>query len=492
MVNQFSSRELKNLWLFYFLSDVLAITASYYTILGVRFYSTWGQNLFGTINKFLGIDQPGDLGDSLTAFYIKSAPRLIVLLSLSICLIYSLMDLYPGRRFIRKRPVAWYIILSNIIALGIFYTYFYLSRNTFHPRSVFATLLAVNAVYCILIRRYTDNILRFLRARFKFDQVQALLVGNNRESAFIDYLIEEIHPHGINIVKRIDKDPGLPFEKNLDAIRNAAGEERIDMIICTEKDLSIVDIMKLMSLADEIDASVKMLSDKLNVLKTRAKMEIDVIHGTPLVHFNAPSTTATATGLKRITSFAFALTVLLLLFPLLLFIAILIRLTSHGPVLFVQERIGVNRKPFKMFKFRTMYNQADEAQAQLEEFNESEDVLFKVKKDPRVTPVGRFLRRFSIDELPQIINVLRSEMTIVGPRPLPRRDYENYYEEWHYSRHSGRPGLTCLWQVSGRSEIDFHNMCILDIFYLRNHNWILDLKIVMRTFAAILFGRGAY
>jgi lipopolysaccharide/colanic/teichoic acid biosynthesis glycosyltransferase len=109
-----------------------------------------------------------------------------------------------------------------------------------------------------------------------------------------------------------------------------------------------------------------------------------------------------------------------------------------------------------------------------------------------VTAVGRFLRRFSLDELPQLINVIRGEMTLVGPRPLPRRDFENYYEEWHYSRHSGMPGLTCLWQVSGRSDIDFHNMCILDVYYLRNQNWVLDLKIILKTLWVVLFAKGAY
>ena len=109
-----------------------------------------------------------------------------------------------------------------------------------------------------------------------------------------------------------------------------------------------------------------------------------------------------------------------------------------------------------------------------------------------MTPVGRFLRRFSLDEVPQLINVLRGEMTWVGPRPLPRRDYENYYEEWHYSRHSGLPGLTCLWQVSGRSDISFHNMCILDDYYLRNQSVMLDLRILLKTIGVVLFAKGAY
>ena len=173
-------------------------------------------------------------------------------------------------------------------------------------------------------------------------------------------------------------------------------------------------------------------------------------------------------------------------------IALLVRLTSKGPVLFVQERIGVNREPFNMYKFRTMHDRADELMAQVEEFNESGGGLFKIKHDPRVTPVGRFLRRFSLDELPQLVNVVLGRMVFVGPRPLPRRDFENYYEEWHYSRHGGMPGLTCLWQVSGRSDLDFHKMCILDVYYLRNRSWVVDSKILLRTVWVVLFAKGAY
>jgi lipopolysaccharide/colanic/teichoic acid biosynthesis glycosyltransferase len=191
-------------------------------------------------------------------------------------------------------------------------------------------------------------------------------------------------------------------------------------------------------------------------------------------------------------SILFAAVSTILSAPIQLAIAVVIKVSSPGPALFIQERIGVNRKPFRMFKFRTMYDRAEENRAQMEEFNESGRGLFKIQKDPRVTPAGRFLRRFSLDELPQLYNVLRGDMTIVGPRPLPRSDFQNYYEEWHYNRHSGMPGLTCLWQVSGRSHLDLHDMCILDVYYLRNQTWVLDVKIILRTFWAVLFAKGAY
>ena len=173
--------------------------------------------------------------------------------------------------------------------------------------------------------------------------------------------------------------------------------------------------------------------------------------------------------------------------------AALVRATSPGPALFRQKRYGINRRTFTMFKFRTMYVDAEKRLADLESQNKmGKGGLFKIAHDPRITPVGHPLRRFSIDELPQLFNVLRGDMRFVGPRPLPERDFNNYYRDWHYGRHLGTPGLTCLWQVSGRSDIDFPSMCILDLYYVRNNSWALDLSILFRTVAVIFNGKGAY
>lgn len=250
--------------------------------------------------------------------------------------------------------------------------------------------------------------------------------------------------------------------------------------------------MQVLEIADRYHLPTKILSDGLEVLAKQARMPVDLIRGVPLVHFEGRTPSRALALLRQARTLLAAVSAGLFLLPVMGLIALLIRLTSHGPALFCQERIGVNRQPFRMYKFRTMHTNAEEQQAQLEEFNESGGGLFKIRDDPRVTPVGKVLRRFSLDEMPQLFNVLRGEMAIVGPRPLPRRDFENYYEDWHYSRHEGMPGLTCLWQVSGRSDLDFHDMCILDVYYLRNSNWVLDLKIILRTIWVVLFAKGAY
>jgi len=319
-----------------------------------------------------------------------------------------------------------------------------------------------------------------------------ILVGEGNSSQMLCDFIDAERLGGIKIVERIRSENGKGWTESLPGLAERVKTVNAHLVICADLSMSIAEIMRVLEMSDGLDVSAKVWSGKMNVLITRAKLPIDVIHDVPLVHFDMPRKPRIYTVGKRIISVTLAVAGLVVLSPLLLLIASVIRLTSAGPALFVQDRIGVNRIPFKMFKFRTMHHLADEFQAQVEEFNESGGGLFKIRKDPRVTVVGRFLRRFSLDELPQLLNVIRGDMNLVGPRPLPKRDFENYYEDWHYSRHNSLPGLTCIWQVSGRSDVDFHNMCILDIYYLRNQRFMLDLKILLRTLVVVVFAKGAY
>jgi exopolysaccharide biosynthesis polyprenyl glycosylphosphotransferase len=186
-----------------------------------------------------------------------------------------------------------------------------------------------------------------------------------------------------------------------------------------------------------------------------------------------------------------AVIALVVLSPVMLAAAIAIKATSPGPVIFSQERYGLNRRRFRMFKFRTMRVDAEQQQAQLEARNEADGPVFKMSDDPRVTRVGRFLRRTSIDELPQLVNVLRREMSLVGPRPLPLRDVTRFTQASDMRRFSVRPGLTCLWQISGRSTLSFGEWIRLDLKYIDGWSLALDLLILLQTVPAVLLGRGA-
>jgi exopolysaccharide biosynthesis polyprenyl glycosylphosphotransferase len=186
------------------------------------------------------------------------------------------------------------------------------------------------------------------------------------------------------------------------------------------------------------------------------------------------------------------LLVLLTVIPVIPLIALAIKLTSPGPVLFRQQRSGLNGSPFTLYKFRTMVTNAEQFKHELEAMNEMSGPVFKVTNDPRITPVGKFLRKYSLDELPQLFNVLRTEMSLVGPRPLPVDEVKRFENLAHRRRLSVKPGITCLWQISGRNQItDFKEWVRLDLEYIDNWSLWLDLKILIRTIPAVVIGTGA-
>lgn len=195
--------------------------------------------------------------------------------------------------------------------------------------------------------------------------------------------------------------------------------------------------------------------------------------------------------MKRGMDIAISIVLLLLLAPLLVGVALAIKLTSPGPVFFRQERIGLNKRRFRICKFRTMVPNAEKMMAKLEDKNEVSGPVFKIKNDPRITPIGRFLRKSSIDELPQLFNVLKGDMSMVGPRPMAVRDYDGFNEDWQRRRFSVKPGITCLWQVNGRSSIPFDQWMLLDLQYMDEWSLWLDLKIMAKTVPAVFRGAGA-
>ncbi|HUB29803.1 MAG TPA: sugar transferase [Terracidiphilus sp.] len=195
--------------------------------------------------------------------------------------------------------------------------------------------------------------------------------------------------------------------------------------------------------------------------------------------------------LKRIVDLVFALSLLLVLWPLMLLIAIAIKATSKGPVFFVQERYGRNRRKFRIYKFRSMVNEAEQLMKAVEELNEAKGPIFKIKRDPRITKIGRLLRKTSLDELPQLFNVVKGDMSLVGPRPMSLRDVHLFSEASLMRRFSVMPGITGLWQVSGRSNTNFDTWIKLDLEYIDHWSLGLDLKILLRTVPAVLSGDGA-
>lgn len=224
---------------------------------------------------------------------------------------------------------------------------------------------------------------------------------------------------------------------------------------------------------------------------TKHQLEVEELNGIPLLGPRELSIRGWNLVLKRAADLIVTTVFGLLALPLLAIIAFAIRLDSAGPLIYTQTRIGKNGKPFTCYKFRSMVTDADELRSSLASLNEATGPLFKVRNDPRQTRVGRFLRHYSLDELPQLYNVLRGEMSLVGPRPNLPHEVEQY-QEWHKKRLSVSPGVTGLWQVSGRSDLTFDEMVLLDIYYVEHWSLALDLHILLRSIPAVFHGRGAY
>ena len=237
--------------------------------------------------------------------------------------------------------------------------------------------------------------------------------------------------------------------------------------------------------------SMRLIPSSLEMLHRRGVPE--VFAGLPTLLLEFPLISGWDYRFKRLLDICGALLGLIILSPIFVASAIAIKLSSPGSIFFCQERMGLHGKVFQVWKFRTMVANAVTLQNTLEQNNEVNDgVMFKIKNDPRVTFVGRFLRRTSIDELPQLVNVLLGQMSLVGPRPLPLRDVERF-DTWHHIRHQVLPGITGLWQVSGRSNInDFADAVRLDLYYIDNWSFNLDLDILIDTVRIVLFGKGAY
>jgi exopolysaccharide biosynthesis polyprenyl glycosylphosphotransferase len=253
-------------------------------------------------------------------------------------------------------------------------------------------------------------------------------------------------------------------------------------------------IEDIVHLCEEQGIIVRVHHDMLNpwFALQFARWHVDLLDGMPMVTIRSGPPDGWELMAKRVIDVCGSMMLLLATAPLLLLAALLIKLDSPGPILFRQERVGLNKRRFALIKFRTMGTDAERQQTLMESLNEADGPVFKIKKDPRVTRVGRFLRRFSIDELPQLFNVLKGEMSLVGPRPLPVRDAERMVVQWHKRRFSMKPGLTCLWQVNGRSDVNFDHWVRLDLQYIDNWSLEMDLKILLKTIPTVLKGAGAY
>jgi exopolysaccharide biosynthesis polyprenyl glycosylphosphotransferase len=337
-------------------------------------------------------------------------------------------------------------------------------------------------------------------ARIKRHNIQnVVIVGSNKRSISLsdDLSKREL---GINVIGFIDDEwdqedfctgQSRPFLCSLDEFNEYISKNPVDEVLITLPIRSFYDkISRIVDICASQGIKSRLVTD-LFERPSIMRPEIERDSRFCFLNYDVDTLSERQHDLKRLFDVAASSVALLVLSPVFLALSLAILLKDGRPVFFAQNRLGLNKRLFKMFKFRTMVPDAEKQQVSLESLNEADGPAFKILDDPRITKTGKFLRQTSLDELPQFLNVFLGSMSMVGPRPLPVRDFELFYNDRHRMRFSAKPGITGLWQVSGRSEMEFEEWMALDRAYIDNWSFIIDLKILIRTFSAVLSKKGA-
>ena len=404
-------------------------------------------------------------------------------------LMFARVDLYADRP---RRPglagIATALFQATVIAL----VFALANGEHFSSYSLFYGSLFFGTVYIGALRHLHTRVTGWLLEQAGYRR-RALLVGSGKHIEAVAHALAGKSRTRVDLVGYISLTPrpsnGLRSLGQLEELPDVLVRERVQEVIIADPDFPEERAVELVDLCHQRGVTVHVAPSTMDILTERA--EFVPGQTVPLFTLRPPVFEGIDYALKRTFDLVIATVSLILLSPILLVIAVAIRLGSRGPAIYRSVRPGMAGKPFYCFKFRTMREHADQIQDDLEPLNEQSGALFKIRDDPRLTTVGRFLRRFSLDVLPQLVNVVRGEMSLVGPRPLPMRDFEKL-EEWHKKRYLVLPGITGLWQVSGRAELDFDDLVRLDFVYLERWSVFLDLSILLKTIPAVLSRRGAF
>jgi len=393
-----------------------------------------------------------------------------------------------------KRLASWQDELTDVLRAVIFATLILATQILLAEWSIFPKRF-------LLIFAFTSFSLLFLIRLFKRNLLkQFRLHGRNLRSV----MVIGAGPRGQKLLELINENPSVGYKfigfiddlyipgvlGKLSQIPTILANNVVDeIVICLPIKTFYEQIQSITEVAEEQGITVRIYSDLFNLRLSRAVA--GEIGDAPILSIYASRLSEWQTFVKGSIDFVGALALLILLSPLMVLIAVLVKLTSPGPVFFVQDRVGLNKRRFKMFKFRTMVADAPARQRELEMLNEAEGPVFKIKNDPRVTALGVWLRKTSLDELPQLINIVLGDLSLVGPRPLPERDFQKFDKLWFNRRFSVKPGITCIWQVSGRSGTSFDKWILQDLEYIERWSLGLDLKILFKTIPTVLRGTGA-
>jgi exopolysaccharide biosynthesis polyprenyl glycosylphosphotransferase len=418
------------------------------------------------------------------------------LFTLLLILVYRQQGAYRLRRQISWFDEFYAIVNGTATGTIIMIVFIFLYRAAFYSRAIFIYAGIFVILLLGLSRLIKVSLLRFLRRR-GIGSERVLIVGAGEVARAVMRAVVANPECGFNIIGFLDDNPvkgetDIGRFKALGSLANLADvlrEQAIDEVIITLPWQYHRKIVSIMTHCERENIRARIVPDLFQM--TISRMHVEDIAGVPMIGIKEVSISGLNQVVKRSLDLVCAGLVLVVGAPLMAFIALSIKLESPGPVLFQQERVGRNGRRFTVYKFRSMIEGAEEQQAALQSLNEAEGPLFKIKDDPRMTYVGRWLRKLSLDELPQFYNVLRGEMSLIGPRP-PLPAEVKQYQEWHKRRLEVAPGITGLSQISGRSELSFDETALLDIYYIENWSLALDTKIILQTIPKVIFGNGAY
>lgn len=391
------------------------------------------------------------------------------------------------------------VLKSVTLGVGLLAAFLYLTKLVVVPRSVLVVFYGLNLLLAMGSRLLVLEFLRVIRSH-GHNTKRLLIVGTARRAERLVSLLREHPDWGFQVAGLLAHDEsdaelvgqhvhGHTVLATRADLLKVLRREVVDEVIFAVPEVELDAVGESLKICEMMGVQGRLMMDFFDL--EVARMQMGRVGPVPMLTFRTTPEDTVALTLKGMVDFLGAAILLLLLSPFFLAAALAVRLSSPGPVFFRQKRCGLNGREFVMYKFRSMVDGADELKDSLVEHNEMDGPVFKIRNDPRMTRVGRLLRRTSLDELPQLINVLKGEMSLVGPRP-PLRCEVDSYEDWQRRRLSMRPGITGLWQISGRSNLDFRDWIRMDLEYIDRWSLALDLKILAMTIPAVLLGRGAY
>jgi exopolysaccharide biosynthesis polyprenyl glycosylphosphotransferase len=410
-------------------------------------------------------------------------------------LLYKRYGLYDSIGFKHPKQIALILAKSLIVGLAVLTIFFFVAKIQTVSRPLLLAFAGIS--FCLVFLKEAVIFEYFNYARRLERNFKKVLIGGVGEVAQKAIKSIEEHPQwGYKIAGVVVPDSFKDrTEVNGHNVLGTYGQmsriltaEPYDQVIFAVGKRHLHEIEDPVHACELQGIDAWLIADFFQRAITRVKFE--QFHNLPVLAFSSTPEFSWSLLFKSVFDRAGAFILLLISSPLFITVPVIIKLTSRGPILFRQKRAGLRGRLFTMFKFRSMHSNAEQMRAELEIFNEMDGAAFKMSRDPRITRFGRFLRRTSIDELPQLINVLKGEMSLVGPRPLCQCDLDKF-KEWQRRRQAVKPGLTCLWQISGRNQIDFETWMTLDLDYIDNWSLALDSKILLKTIPRVLFCRGA-